>query len=142
MRSARKRIWPADSSPDTYSTVEPARAVRAATSSSSVDLPTPGSPASNTAAPATMPPPSTRSNSSTPVLRRADAVVDTSGSGTAGADATVARVAGPAVALASTTVPHAWHSPHRPTHLTAVQPHSVQRYPGLARRVAVAMRQR
>ena len=47
--------------------------------------------------------------------------------GTAGALAAVARVAGPAVAFASTTVPHAWHSPQRPTHLTAVQPHSVQR---------------
>ncbi|GAA4058603.1 hypothetical protein GCM10023065_04920 [Microbacterium laevaniformans] len=29
---------------------------------------------------------------------------------------------------ASTTVPHCWHSPHRPTHFALVQPHSVQRY--------------
>ena len=27
----------------------------------------------------------------------------------------------------SSTVPHAWHSPHRPTHLPTVQPHSAQR---------------
>ena len=32
------------------------------------------------------------------------------------------------VAVASTTVPHCWHSPQRPTHLALVQPHSVQRY--------------
>src|SRR5690606_12451321 len=32
----------------------------------------------------------------------------------------------------SSTVPHAWHSPHRPTHLTVVQPHSAHRYAGLA----------
>jgi hypothetical protein len=41
------------------------------------------------------------------VVRRADAVVSTCGNGTAGEVATVARVAGPAVAVASTTVPHA-----------------------------------
>ena len=29
----------------------------------------------------------------------------------------------------STTEPHAWHSPHRPTHFTVVHPHSAQRYP-------------
>jgi len=28
---------------------------------------------------------------------------------------------------ASTTVPQAWHSAQRPTHLMLVQPHSVQR---------------
>jgi hypothetical protein len=31
--------------------------------------------------------------------------------------------------LASSTVPQAWHSPHRPVHLSACQPHSVHRYP-------------
>ena len=30
---------------------------------------------------------------------------------------------------ASWTVPHAWHSPHRPLHLADCQPHSVQRKP-------------
>src|SRR5690606_11755113 len=47
-----------------------------------------------------------------------------------GAVTAVALVDGPATAFASTTVPHAWHSPQRPTHFTVVQPHSVQRYPG------------
>jgi hypothetical protein len=32
-------------------------------------------------------------------------------------------------ALACSTVPQAWHSPHRPVHLGACQPHSLQRYP-------------
>src|SRR5438270_586634 len=31
----------------------------------------------------------------------------------------------------SATVPHAWHSPHRPTHFGVTQPHSPQRYAGL-----------
>jgi hypothetical protein len=52
----------------------PARAVCAATSSSNVDFPTPGSPDSRMAAPGTRPPPSTRSNSPTPVVRRGVAV--------------------------------------------------------------------
>ena len=43
--------------------------------------------------------------------------------------ATVDACVRPAVAAppASSTVPHAWHSPQRPTHFTVVQPHSVQR---------------
>ena len=128
MRSARSRTCPADSSPLTYSTVRPARAVRAATSSSKVDLPTPGSPASNTTAPATSPPPRTRSNSPTPVPWRWEAVATTSVTGTAGVADAVALVAGPdATAPTSTTVPHAWHSPQRPTHFAAVHPHSVHR---------------
>jgi hypothetical protein len=32
-----------------------------------------------------------------------------------------------AAAPASSTVPHAWHSPHRPAHLVVCQPHSVHR---------------
>ena len=36
------------------------------------------------------------------------------------------RNLGPPPPTAS-TLPHAWHSPQRPTHLTAVQPHSEQR---------------
>jgi hypothetical protein len=31
-------------------------------------------------------------------------------------------------ARASSTVPQAWHSPQRPTHLPVSHPHSVQRY--------------
>jgi hypothetical protein len=33
----------------------------------------------------------------------------------------------PSFSALDTTVPHAWHSPQRPTHLTLCQPHSVQR---------------
>ncbi len=33
-----------------------------------------------------------------------------------------------AAAPASSTVPQAWHSPHRPTHFADVQPHSRQRW--------------
>ena len=46
----------------------PCLAVSAATVNSNVDLPTPGSPANKIAAPGTKPPPSTRSNSPTPLL--------------------------------------------------------------------------
>ena len=67
VRSARIRIWPADSSPDRYSARRPLSAQRCATSSSRVDLPTPGSPARSVTEPGTMPPPSTRSSSLTPV---------------------------------------------------------------------------
>ena len=38
----------------------------------------------------------------------------------------VARGAAPA----SVTLPHAWHSGHRPTHFATTVPHSVQRYDG------------
>ena len=84
IRSARMRTWAADSSPVTYSTRCPCDAARDATSRSSVDLPTPGSPASSTAAPPTRPPPSTRSSSSTPVGRTAAGVASTSAMGWAG----------------------------------------------------------
>ncbi|CAB4993610.1 unannotated protein [freshwater metagenome] len=67
MRSARRRTCEADSSPLTYKTGIERDAVCAATARSSVDLPTPGSPATRIAAPGTKPPPSTRSSSETPV---------------------------------------------------------------------------
>ena len=51
----------------------------------------------------------------------------------AGLVATV-RGAPPPGPVSSTTEPHAWHSPQRPTHLLAVQPHSVQRKAGRALR--------
>ena len=89
----------------------PPRAVCAATSSSSVDLPTPGSPASRTTAPGTRPPPSTRSSSATPVARAAAASsIGTWPIGTAGA------VTGPAA----------------PCVRGAAAPASATRAPGLA----------
>ena len=108
----------------------PLRAVCAATSSSSVDLPTPGSPASSTTAPGTSPPPSTRSSSGTPQDRDCDSSIGTWPIGTAAVVTTVgrARVAALPGATASTRLPQAWHSPHRPTHFGVSQPHSVHRW--------------
>ena len=54
----------------------------------------------------------------------------TSPIGGAGSRPTPADVVRPRAAPASPTVPQAWHSPQRPTHLAAVQPHSVQRKEG------------
>src|SRR5215831_7088708 len=108
-------------------------------SSRSVDLPTPGSPASSTTAPGTSPPPRTRSSSSSPVGRTLAARESTSVMGTAGAAATATtcamlRTPDPSRArpAVSSTVPHAWHPPQRPDHLVVRQPHSAQRYVGPA----------
>jgi hypothetical protein len=99
-----------------------------------VDLPTPGSPLSRIAAPGTMPPPSTRSNSATPLERRGDSsdVSDVIGRACRPAAGLVAstRRTMPVCAACSVTVPHCWHSPHRPTHFAVVHPHSVQTYAG------------
>src|SRR5690625_435261 len=99
----------------------------AATSSRSVDLPTPGSPASSTTPPGTAPPPRTRSSSSTPVGTASAVSTLISVMGRArvltGAGATEAGAGAPA----SSTVPQAWHSPQRPTHLRVDHPHSVHR---------------
>ncbi|GMA30326.1 hypothetical protein GCM10025875_03180 [Litorihabitans aurantiacus] len=38
---------------------------------------------------------------------------------------------------ASTTVPHAWHSAHRPTHFAARQPHSLHSHAARGDRVAL-----
>jgi hypothetical protein len=40
--------------------------------------------------------------------------------------------------VAEAALPHAWHSPHRPTHLAVSHPHSEQRY--AARCLALLMR--
>ncbi len=81
------------------------------------------------AAPGTRPPPRTRSNSPTPVVRRGASLVSIAVIGRAtrsalGATGTMARTR-PVCSAASTTVPHCLHSPQRPTHLGAVHPHSV-----------------
>src|SRR5690625_1132703 len=99
----------------------------AATSSRSVDLPTPGSPASSTTPPGTAPPPRTRSSSSIPVGTASAVSTLISVMGRAreltGAGATEAGAGAPA----SSTVPHDWHSPQRPTHFRVDHPHSVHR---------------
>ena len=132
VRSARSRTWAVDSSPVTISARSPPRAAkRWATSSSSVDLPTPGSPASRTTEPGTSPPPSTRSSSATPV-GRARAIVgiefaDRTGGPGDRAGATARRGAAPT----SATVPQAWHSGQRPIQRRDRLPQSVHRKPGL-----------
>ena len=103
------------------------RAHVAAVSSSSVDFPTPGSPASRITAPGTNPPPRTRSSSGIPEGTARAVATSTWPIGTAGVRpgcAVVVRVRG---APTSSTVPQAWHSPQRPTHFVVVQPHSPQR---------------
>src|SRR4051812_2104131 len=128
------RTWLADSSALTYSTRVPSRAARDATSSSRVDLPTPGSPLSRIAAPGTTPPPSTRSNSAMPLGQCVRDSVPRSVIGRAArpSGTTPARTAATGTPR-STTVPHAWHSAQRPTHLTLVQPHSLQAYEEVGR---------
>ncbi len=83
------------------------------------------------AAPGTMPPPSTRSNSPMPLGQCETLSVVTSVIGRAARSPLTAMGATPRAdaveAAVSTTVPHDWHSAHRPTHLIDVQPHSVQR---------------
>ena len=98
----------------------------------------PGSPATSTTAPGTMPPPSTRSNSGTPVERATARRASTSPIGTAGRSTALAAVVRTVTAPTSDTLPQAWHSPQRPTHLMACQPHSEQRKAALGRVVRLA----
>src|SRR5579875_1163295 len=131
VRSARIRICPRDSWPDTYNARRPDCAHWWATCSSNVDLPTPGSPASNVTEPGTTPPPSTRSSSSTPVgqcraLRGSIELI-----GTAAEAGATERRALPLTAdsiATSSTVPQVPHSAQRPTHLAVTWWHSEQRY--------------
>ena len=92
-----------------------------------MDLPMPGSPATRTTAPGTSPPPRTRSSSLTPVLRAVACWTSTWPIRRAGWDTEVAAVVRIVGTPTSATEPQVWHSPHRPTHLTVVQPHSAQR---------------
>ncbi len=127
MRSARSRTWAADSSPVTYRARCPVRAHVAAVSRSRVDLPTPGSPASSRTAPGTKPPPRTRSSSGMPVGTARAEAMSTSPIRMAGVRLTDVAVVRARAAPTSSTVPQAWHSPQRPTHLGEVHPQSVQR---------------
>ena len=124
----------ADSSPVTHERRLPAPAAHCwATSSSRVDLPTPGSPASSTTAPGTRPPPSTRSSSPTPVGRALAASTPIVGDrprrrgDRAGGDGGGQRAQPTGAAPTSATEPHAWHSGQRPTQRGGVCPHSAHR---------------
>src|SRR5213083_1852647 len=125
-RSPRSLICCADSSPEAYNTLTEA-ARREATSSMSVDLPTPGSPPSRTSAPATTPPPKTRSNSPTPVETRGVSTPVMSLNGI-GEDPHEAGLSTTAVIRSSTNVFHCWQEGHRPIHFGAVWPHCWQTY--------------
>src|SRR5882757_7204524 len=134
-RSARSRTWAVDSSPVTYSTSAPVRASCEATSSSRVDLPTPGSPASSTTAPATRPPPSTRSSSGTPLgVDCADSALTSLICRTVerGTTRPPVRRRVPAAAVTAATVLQPLQPPHRPTHFALCQPHSAHRYVSVA----------
>jgi len=126
VRSARRRTWAADSSAVTYRVRRPARAHDAATSSSSVDLPTPGSPASRATAPGTRPSPSARSSSPMPVGTARASSAGTSVMRSAAARGGV-TFAADADAPPSAIEPQARHSLHRPTHTGVDHPHSPQR---------------
>ncbi len=138
-RSARSFTWSGDSSPLTYSVVCPACCSRAATCSSSVDFPMPGSPPTSTMLPGTIPPPRTKSNSLIPVVQRRDSEPCTAPTRWVFAtDPPSPRLAGPArrraapletgaVIISSTSVFHSPHASQRPAHFGCSAPHSVQR---------------
>src|SRR4051812_25184351 len=109
----------------------------AAACNSKVDLPMPGSPPISTSDPGTTPPPSTRSNSSMPVERRAETSVSMSsysrGPAVAASEYREVALAAPAPAPAdagtarsSTIESHAPHSMQRPVHFAVCAPHCWQ----------------
>jgi hypothetical protein len=127
-RSARRRTWTRDSSPDTYNTGTPREPNLSSAISNSVDLPTPGSPPSNTSEPATRPPPSTESSS--PICERIRTSpprsVDTSDSGTTRGGSTAA--AGSRAWTSSTSVFQPLHCGQRPIHREEAAAHCWQTY--------------
>ena len=149
-RFARNAICCADSSPLMYSTLWPSPMAHSACNSS-VDLPMPGSPPISTTAPCTSPPPSTRSNSATPVISRLSSCASMSLRRRNLPTPVIALkrlpAAGAVSAMVSTSVFHAVQCGHCPCHLTDWPPHSVQVYIdfGLAMRypaVVMCRRQR
>ena len=99
------------------------------TSVKSVDLPMPGSPPSKTMEAGTMPPPSTRSNSSTPVLilLNFSSRTELKGCGLT----MLFRMGFSAAAGACTSSIKEFHAPqfgHLPSHLGLTAPHSPQTY--------------
>ena len=92
---------------------------------SSVDLPTPGSPPSNTAEPATKPPPSTRSSSPMPTTSRVPLISTTFGDRLrplADRDAVELAPWSHCRANSSTSEFHSWHAGQRPHHLVSLWP--------------------
>src|SRR5258708_5439377 len=128
-RSARRRSWSGDSSPETYSVETPWLSSLAAHCISSVDLPIPGSPPTSTTEPGTIPPPSTKSNSARPVFHRPTAPPATSDRRMGGWPDGALRSADPPIrpTASSTSAFHAPHASHFPPHFGWSAPHSVQR---------------
>ncbi len=121
----------ADSSPVMYKTRKSSRASAAASCSSRVDLPMPGSPPNNTSDPGTSPPPSTRFSSllEQRMRARSSCEISRNGSGwlrTAGA-ARTPRFAG-AATRSSTSVFHCSHSGQRPSQRKLLWPQFWQTY--------------
>ena len=119
-RFARSLICRRLSSPETYSTRRSPCSVRHICSST-VDLPMPGSPQTKIAAPGTIPPPSTRSNSSIPVWYRTDSSASTQSSAITGEGSllTAGRpfFSFPMILVSSVRVFQFPQSGHRPCHL-------------------------
>ena len=128
-RLARSFSWRADSSPETYSTLQ-LRPSCWQIWSISVDLPIPGAPPTSTSEPFTAPPPSTRSSSPMPVGKRIsssscrDVMVDAF---TVYAIRCVLPLLAGRSAGCSTMEFHAPHTAQRPAHLGLSLPHSVQK---------------
>ena len=121
IRSALILICCRDSSPDIYNTRTPFSDKFRHTCKSSVDLPIPGSPPTNTKDPCTIPPPSTRSSSFISVDMRLSCVISICESGTFFASAAFAATLPPFAALflsiiSSTNVFHSLHAGHCPIH--------------------------
>src|SRR5712671_137985 len=125
-RFPRIRICCADSSPEAYRTLMEADS-RAATSSMSVDLPTPGSPPKSIKAPGTTPPPSTRSNSAIPVGMRGVSGELISSKGT-GEESQDLGESAEAAMRSSTKEFHSWQEGQRPIHLGELWPQCWQAY--------------
>src|SRR5262249_14551210 len=126
-RSPLSLICWADSSPDAYRTTDDSARCEA-TSSISVDLPTPGSPPSRVSAPATTPPPRTRSNSVIPLETRGASILAISVNRTGAESHEGGTSIAAAVTRSSTNVFHCWHDGHRPIHFGEAAPHCWQTY--------------
>ena len=128
MRFARSLIWARDSSPDTYSTCFSAES-RWHTCRRSVDFPIPGSPPTRTREPGTIPPPSTRSSSSSPVISLTWSSVRTSDRARTCASFRVFTAAVFAVVIiSSANVFHSLQAGHCPSHFVSSCPQFWQKY--------------
>ena len=125
-RVARTLTWAKDSSAEASNTENPRSATAASTWNSRVDLPTPGGPKTSVTAPATKPPPITRSTSSIPVAMGSASPPTIWQRGTASGPPAAAFVAEAVAVAVAVNVFHSAQFGHRPAHCKAVQPQVVQ----------------